>query len=76
MGEVFLDKEKLDEWACEHVQIAKIWLSDSRGGETISLTVKTSYCRRRFESYLGNVGLQGYGIGFMRIIDDHSIYGI
>ncbi len=76
MGEVFLDKENLDEWACEHVQIAKIWLSDSRGGETISLTVKTSYCRRRFEGYLGNGGLQGYGIGLLRIINVHSIYGI
>ncbi len=76
MGEVFLDNEKPGEWACEHVQIAKICLLDGRGGETISLTVKTSYCRRRFEGYLGNVGLQGYGIGFMRIIDDHSIYGI
>ncbi len=40
------------------------------------MTVKTSYCRRRFEGYLENVGLQGYGIGLMRIIDDHSIYGI
>jgi len=40
------------------------------------MTVKTSYCRRRFEGYLGNVGFQGYGIGLMRIIDDHSIYGI
>jgi len=40
------------------------------------MTVKTSYCRRRFEGYLGNVGLQGYGIGLLRIINDHSIYGI
>ena len=76
MGEVFLDKEKLDEWACEHVQFAKNWLSDSRGSETISMTVKIGCYQHRFEGFLGNVGFQGYGIGLMRIIDDHSIYGI
>ncbi len=76
MGEVFLDNEKLEEWACEPIQITKIWLSDGRGSETIPMTVKIGCYQHRFEGYLGNVGLQGYGIGFMRIIDDHSIYGI
>ncbi len=56
MGAVFLDNEKLDEWACEHVQITKIWLSDGCGGETTPITVKIGYRRRRFEGYLGNVG--------------------
>ncbi len=76
MEEVFLDHEKPAEWACEHAKIAKIWLSDGRGSETIPMTVKIGCYQHRFEGYLGNVGLQGYGIGFMSIIDDHSIYGI
>ncbi len=76
MGEVCLDNEKMDEWACEHVQITKISLSDGGGRETIPMTVKIGCYRRRFEGYLENVGLQGYGIGLLRIINDHSIYGI
>jgi hypothetical protein len=76
MGEVFLDNENPDEWACEHVRIAKIWLSDSREGEIIPMTVKIGCYQHRFEGYLGNVGLQGYGIGLLRIINDHSIFGI
>jgi hypothetical protein len=76
MGEVFLDHEKPDEWACEQVQIAKIWLLDGRGRETIPIPVKIGCYQHRFEGCLENVGFQGYGIGLMRIIDDHSIYGI
>ena len=40
----------------KHGQITECRLSDRRGGETIPVTVKFEYCRRRFEVDLGIVG--------------------
>ena len=44
------------EWACEHGQITKIWLSDGCKGETMPMTVKIGYDHFEFEGYPGNVG--------------------
>jgi hypothetical protein len=41
--------------ACGHGQIAKVWVSDGCGGETIPMTVRIGSCQSRFEGYLGNV---------------------
>ncbi len=54
-GEVCLNDEKLGKCACEHGQIANVWVSDGCGGETIPMTVRIGSCQSRFEGYLGNV---------------------
>ncbi len=55
LGGVCLMMKNRAEWASEHGQITKVWVSDGCGGETIPMTVRIGSCQSRFEGYLGNV---------------------
>ena len=43
------------EWASEHGEITKVWVSDGCGGEPIPMTVRIVSCQSQFEDYLENV---------------------